>query len=63
MLEPFASVSDRYHEVTLGQSLELPCTPPTSYPKPDIFWATVAIDETFVPVDLDARVSMDPDGV
>ena len=64
VLEAFASsgTSTRERTVAMGSSLKLPCTPPTSYPKPDIFWAVIEDDETFIPVDLDGRVSMDPDG-
>ena len=51
------------HYPQIGESLTLGCTPPLSFPTPDIFWATISEGERFTPIDLDSRVTMDPIGI
>jgi len=62
VLEPFPVGKTRTHSPYLGQRLTLSCTPPRSYPQPDIFWATTGTDGSFTPVDPTARITIDPEG-
>ena len=61
-LESFISSTVPTHRPQLGDSLTLPCIPPKSYPKPEIFWATIQPGTGFDPIDLTDRVTIDPEG-
>ena len=62
VLEPFPPASVVSHYPLKGHPEILKCVPPRSYPKADIFWATVVSNERFNPIDLTDRVTMDPEG-
>lgn len=61
-LEPFITTSTINHRPRLGASLTLRCIPPKSFPKADVFWATIVAGQTFTPIDLTDRLTMDPEG-
>ncbi len=62
VLEAFPASSTKYHYPTLGHPETLKCIPPRSYPPADIFWATISDGEGLIPIDLDDRLTMDPEG-
>jgi hypothetical protein len=62
VLEPFGPKTTRTYSPRLGASLTLPCTPPRSYPQPDIFWAMTGFGGDFIPVDPTDRITIDPEG-
>ena len=62
ILEAFPAASTSYIYPILGHDATLRCIPPRSYPPADIFWATIADGEGLIPIDLDDRVTMDPEG-
>ena len=62
VLEPFTPAPVVDHKERQGHPLTLNCIPPRSYPKADIFWATIVNNDRFEPIDLTDRVTMDPEG-
>lgn len=62
MLQPFQTAGIKYNYPNLGMALTLRCIPPTSYPKAEVFWATIAEGMRFTPIDLSDRVTQDPEG-
>lgn len=62
VLDSFTSVTTRRHTPALGTALTLHCDRPTSFPNPEVFWAVLVNRESYLPVSLSDRVSMDPEG-
>lgn len=62
VLQPFQTTGIKYNNPSLGMALVLRCIPPTSYPKAEVFWATIAEGMRFTPIDLSDRVTQDPEG-
>lgn len=62
ILDSFSYKSPVTKYPRLGEPLTLSCTPPRSYPKPDIFWALVEEQTGFFTIELSQRITMDPDG-
>ena len=61
-LEPFLHLPVPTHRPRLGDSLTLSCTPPRSFPKPEIFWATIQPGSGIKSINLTDRVTIDPKG-
>jgi len=62
ILEPFQTSGIRRQYPNIGDSLQLKCTPPRSFPQANVFWATISSDMRFTPIDLSDRVTQDPIG-
>ena len=63
VLESFPNNRPREYFPQLGQSLTLSCTRPASFPEPEVFWAVVVADQSYTPVSLSDRISIDPEGM
>ena len=62
VLEPFPDKRRTTNRPHIGNSLTLKCTPPYSFPHPNIFWAIVTSANRLEPVDYTNRVTIDPIG-
>ena len=62
VLEHFKSKSPIRNNPRIGSSLTLTCTPPTSFPHAEIYWAVITADNRFSPIDYTDRVTQDPIG-
>ena len=63
VLEAFPQKSVKINRPQIGSSLTLRCTPPTSFPHAEIFWAMSIYGMRFQPVDYTDRVTIDPIGI
>lgn len=62
ILEPFQTQGTKRNTPNIGDSLQLKCTPPKSFPQATVFWATISEGMRFTPIDLSDRVTQDPIG-
>jgi hypothetical protein len=63
ILEPFDTVSEpTVHEVEIGASLVLRCTPPKSYPTGTVYWGESTANNKFQPLTMSDRVAQDYEG-